>query len=86
MKLIYRPLSLLASVLGGLIAGAVFKKVWKAMTGEEDAPQPTQADRSWKEVASAAVLQGAVAGGVQALVDRGSLKGFEKATGVWAGD
>ena len=86
MKMIYRPLSLLASVLGGLIAGAVFKKVWKAMTGEEDAPQPTQADRSWKEVASAAVLQGAVAGGVQALVDRGSLKGFEKATGVWAGD
>jgi hypothetical protein len=86
MKLIYRPLSLLASVAGGLIAGALFKKVWKAITGEEEAPQPTQADRNWKEVASAAALQGAVAGGVQALVDRGSLRGFEKATGVWAGD
>lgn len=86
MKLIYRPLSLLASVAGGLIAGALFKKVWKGLAGEEEAPKPTQADRSWREVVMAAAVQGALAGGVQALVDRGSLRGFEKATGVWAGE
>ena len=86
MKLIYRPLSLLASVTGGLIAGVLFKKVWKGLAGEEEAPKPTQADRNWREVVTAAAVQGALAGGVQALVDRGSLRGFEKATGVWAGE
>jgi hypothetical protein len=86
VKLVYRPLSLLASVVGGLIAGALFKKVWRGMAGEEEAPKPTQPDRNWREVVTAAALQGALSGGVQALVDRGSLRGFEKATGVWAGE
>jgi hypothetical protein len=85
VKLIYRPLGLLTSVLGGLIAGMLFKKMWKTVAGEDEAPKPTQPDRNWKEVATAAALQGAVTGAVSALVDRGSLKGFEKATGVWAG-
>ncbi len=86
MKLIYLPLSLLASVVGGLMAGALFKKIWKGIAGEEEAPKPTQPDRSWREILAAAAVQGAVTGGVQALVDRGSLRGFEKATGVWAGE
>jgi hypothetical protein len=85
MKMLYRPLSLVASILGGILAGAVFKKLWKAIAREEEAPQADQPDRGWKEVATAAALQGAVAGGVKAVVDRGALKGFEKATGVWAG-
>jgi hypothetical protein len=85
MKFLYRPLSLFASILGGMIAGAVFKKIWKAVGGEDEAPSPDQPDRSWKEVASAAALQGAVAGGVKAVVDRGTMKGFEKATGTWPG-
>lgn len=86
MKLIYRPLGLVASVIGGLAAGAVFRKIWRAVAGEDEAPKPTQPDRNWREVATAAALQGAVTGAVSALVDRGSLKGFEKATGVWAGE
>jgi H+/Cl- antiporter ClcA len=85
MKLIYRPLSLLASVIGGLAASMVFKNLWKTIAGEDDAPTADQPDRSWKEVATAAVLQGAVTGGVGALVSRGSMRGFEKATGVWPG-
>ena len=86
MKLVYRPLSMLASALGAVVASMVFKKVWKTIAGEEDAPKPTQPDRSWKEVATAAALEGAVAGGVGALVSRGSMRGFEKATGVWPGE
>jgi hypothetical protein len=42
MKLIYRPLSMLASVLGGLAASAVFRKVWKTIAHEDDAPRADQ--------------------------------------------
>jgi len=86
MKLIYRPLSLLASAVGGLVASMLFRKIWKAIAHEDEAPTADQPDRDWKEVATAAALQGAVAGGVGALVSRGSMRGFEKATGVWPGE
>jgi hypothetical protein len=86
MKLIYRPLSMLASVLGGLAASLLFKKLWKAIAGDEVAPTADQPDRNLKEVAAAAALQGAVAGGVGALTSRGTMRGFEKATGVWPGE
>jgi uncharacterized protein DUF4235 len=29
IKLVYKPVSLLVSVLGGMLAGAVFKQIWK---------------------------------------------------------
>jgi hypothetical protein len=86
IKVLYRPLGLLASIAGGIAAGALFKSVWKRIAGEEEPPEATQADRSWKEIVPAAAVQGAVFGGVKAAVDRGGLKGFEKLTGVWAGD
>jgi hypothetical protein len=86
MKMLYRPLSLAASILGGLLAGALFKKIWQSIADEDEAPTADQPDRSWKEVATAAAIQGAVTGGVKAIVDRGTIKGFEKATGVWAGE
>ena len=85
-KLLYRPLGLLFSVIGGIAASAVFTKIWTRICHEEEAPKPTQADRSWREIVPAAALQGAVFGAVKAAVDRGGLKGFEKVTGVWAGD
>jgi hypothetical protein len=86
MKLIYRPLSMAISALGALLASMLFRKLWQAFAHEDEAPKPDQPDRSWKEVATAAALEGAVAGGVGALVSRGSMRGFEKATGVWPGE
>ena len=81
MKILYRPLSMLISVLGGILAGAVFKKVWAAVSGEEEAPEATSPDYSTKEVLVAAVVQGAVFAGVKAAVDRAGAKGFKKVTG-----
>lgn len=36
-KALYTPLSLASSVLGGMLAGAVFTKVW-SLVGDEAAP------------------------------------------------
>lgn len=85
-KLIYKPISLGASVLGGVIAGAIFKKVWQLAAGEDETPQATDAQRSWTEVLIAAALQGAVFAIVKAAVDRGAAEGTRKLTGTWPGD
>lgn len=86
IKLIYKPFGILASVLGGLLAGALFKRGWRAIRGEDDSPDAKDRDRGWAEIVSAAVVEGAVFGGVKALVDRAGATGFARATGTWPGN
>ena len=85
-KVLYKPMGMLVSVLGGVLAGAIFKQVWKVAFKEDDAPKATDADRSWREILLAATLQGAIFGVVKAAVDRGTAEGTRKVTGVWPGD
>ena len=86
IKLLYKPVGMLVSVLGGIIAGVIFKKVWKVTAGEEDAPKATDAQRGWREILLAAALQGAIFALVKAAVDRAAATGTRKLTGVWPGD
>ena len=86
IKLFYKPVGMLVSVLGGTVAGAIFKRVWKVTAGEENAPKATDAQRGWREILLAATLQGAIFALVKAAVDRGAAEGTRKLTGVWPGD
>ena len=85
-RVLYKPLGLLVSVLGGLVAGALFKRVWKAVAHEDEAPEATDERRGWGEVITAAAAQGAVFGGVKAAIDRAGATGFARLTGAWPGD
>ena len=85
-KLLYRPLGIVFSVLGGLIASTIFKQVWKRVSDQEDSPKALESEYGWKEIVPAAALQGAIFGVVKAAVDRGGAKGFARLTGVWPGD
>jgi hypothetical protein len=85
-KLIYRPLGIVFSVIGGLIASTIFKQIWKRVSDEEDSPKALESEYGWKEILPAAAIQGAIFGVVKATVDRGGAKGFAKLTGIWPGD
>ncbi|HVM63452.1 MAG TPA: DUF4235 domain-containing protein [Acidimicrobiales bacterium] len=82
-KLLYKPLGLVMSVLGGLAAGALFKRAWRLLAHEDEAPKATDRGRGWREVLPAAALQGAVFGLVKAAADRAGATGFARATGAW---
>lgn len=84
-RLVYKPFGLIVSVFGGLVAGAIFKRLWGAVAREEDAPKATDARRGWGEVLAAATVEGAVFGGVKALIDRAGATGFARLTGAWPG-
>ena len=86
IKVLYKPVSLLVSVLGGLLAGAIFKRVWKLAAGENEAPTATDVQRGWPEILVAATLQGAIFALVKAVLDRSVAEGTRKLTGVWPGD
>lgn len=41
IKVLYKPVSIVISVLGGILAGAIFKQVWKIAAGEDEVPKAT---------------------------------------------
>lgn len=83
MKLAYKPLGMGVSILGGVAANYVFGRVWRSVSGEDEAPHATSEDYGWREVLLAAALQGAIFGLVKAAIDRAGATGFEKVTGTW---
>jgi hypothetical protein len=85
-KLVYRPFGMAVNVLAGVVAGSVYKQVWRRVSATDHPPKPKESDYGWREVLSAAALQGAVFGLVKAAADRGGARAFEKVTGSWPGD
>jgi len=82
-KIAYKPVGLLLGIGAGVLAGVVFKQVWKLASGDDDAPNATDEDRGWGEIVAAAALQGAIFAVVRALVDRSGAAGVRKLTGEW---
>ncbi len=85
IRVLYKPLGMAVSVLGGALAAAVFKRLWKLSAGQDEAPKATDADRGWREILIAAAAQGATFGLVKAVVVRGAAVGTRKLTGTWPG-
>jgi hypothetical protein len=87
-KVLYRPWGLLASLVGGLVAGQVFQRVWARIDpeGSDDPPTPLQSEYRLRKILLAAALQGAIFTVVRALIDRGGARAFEHFTGEWPGD
>jgi predicted metal-dependent enzyme (double-stranded beta helix superfamily) len=82
-KIAYKPVGVLLGVAAGVVAGAIFKQVWRVASGDDDAPNATDEDRGWGEIVVAAALQGAIFAVVKALVDRGGAASVRKLTGTW---
>ncbi|WP_066900586.1 DUF4235 domain-containing protein [Mycolicibacterium houstonense] len=80
-KVLYMPLSMAASVGGGLLASAVFTQIWKRIDEPNlEPPDPKDLDRSAAKALTAAAIQGLVFGLVRAAVDRASAKGYQALT------
>ncbi|MEI5101919.1 DUF4235 domain-containing protein [Streptomyces sp. PmtG] len=82
-KIAYKPVGFALGIVGGMLATAAFKRAWKALGHEGEAPEATDEHRTWPEVLTAAVLQGAIFAGVRAAVDRGGAAATRRITGVW---
>ncbi|CAJ1510961.1 DUF4235 domain-containing protein [[Mycobacterium] burgundiense] len=86
-KILYRPVGLVSSMVGGLLASVIFKQVWRrASPGDNsDPPQPLETEYPFKEILLAAAIQGAIFSVVKTVIDRQGARLFERATGEWPG-
>ncbi len=80
-KAMYQSVSLASGIVGGVLAGAAFTWIWRAVSDEDEAPDPTALDRDIREVLIAGALQGVVFGLVKAALGRLTAKGYRRFTG-----
>ncbi|WP_018656163.1 DUF4235 domain-containing protein [Actinomadura flavalba] len=78
MSLVYKAGSLGVSVAGGVVAGAIFKQVWKLAAGDDDTPDAGDLERSWTEVLVAAAIHGAIFGLVKSATHRAGAQAAAK--------
>ncbi|MET9292519.1 DUF4235 domain-containing protein [Streptomyces sp. NPDC003077] len=82
-KIMYKPVGIALGALSGVLAGTVFKQVWKLVGTNQEAPSATDEERGWREILLAAMLQGAIFAAVKAAVDRGGATATRRVTGTW---
>jgi hypothetical protein len=82
---VYKPVDLLADMIGGLLASLIFRGVWSIIEHGDEAPEPTDEQGSWRAILLAAGLHGTIFALVKAAIDRGAAEWTRKLTGTWPG-
>ncbi|HEV7585669.1 MAG TPA: DUF4235 domain-containing protein [Solirubrobacteraceae bacterium] len=84
-KILFLPFSVIGGLIAGMIGKKVFEGVW-SLVDKEEAPDPSHRDVPWKKIVPALLLEGAIFRAVRGVVDHASRQGFRKLTGSWPGE
>jgi len=85
MKFLFLPFSIVAGLIAGQLSKKLFDGVWR-LVDEEEAPEAEHKEISLAKLALALVIEGAIFRAVRGLVDHGARRGFYNLTGSWPGE
>jgi len=85
MKLLFAPISILTGLVAGLIGKKVFERLWSVID-EEEPPSPAHREVGWAKLVVALLLEGAIFRLVKGITDHGARRAFAMGTGSWPGD
>jgi hypothetical protein len=84
-KLIFRPVSIVAGLVAGLIGKKLFRGLW-GVADDERPPKPEERPVPIGKLALALALEGALFRLVKGLAEHGSRQAFSRLTGSWPGE
>jgi hypothetical protein len=82
MRLLYKPIALIAGLIAAKVGQATFKSLW-ARIDDAPPPKPGTGEGSMVKVVTGEALQAGVMAGVAAAVDRLFARGFHHIIGIW---
>jgi len=85
VKFLFLPISILTGVLAGFLGRKVFDQVW-GLFDEEEPPDSKHLEISWPKLILAGAIQGAIFRAVKEATDHGSRRAFMNLTGTWPGE
>ena len=83
MRILYKPFAIIASIVGARLGRRTFRSVWTRLDPGEPPPTATTEEASLTKVVGAAALEAATMAGIEAAVDRMSVRTFHYLTGIW---
>jgi hypothetical protein len=83
-KLVFIPFSILGGMVAGFVGKKVFEQVW-GLIDEEEPPESEHRLASWPKLIAAAALEGAIFRATRVAADHGTRKAFAGMTGSWPG-
>jgi uncharacterized protein DUF4235 len=84
-KLFFAPFSIVAGLIAGFVGKKLFEQVWGVIDTEEP-PDGSIHHTSWGKLIAATAIEGAIFRATKAATDRGARQSFYKLTGSWPGD
>lgn len=85
MSKLFTPISLIAGLLAGQVAKKVFTFVW-GKARDEEAPHPKHREIAFGQLLIALVIEGAIMRLVRGLVDHGTRHAWARTMGEWPGE
>ena len=84
MKILFLPVSILGGILAGLIGKKLFEGLW-GLVDDQEPPDAEHRETRYAKLAMALLLEGAIFRLVRGVFDHAARRGFERFTGSWPG-
>jgi hypothetical protein len=84
IKILFKPFSIVGGILAGVLGKKIFEALWSVID-EEQTPDPKQRETPWRKLIPALMLEGAIFRAVRGAVDHGMRRAFTSVTGSWPG-
>jgi hypothetical protein len=85
MKVLFLPFSIVGGILAGLMGKKIFEQLWGVIDDEEP-PDAKHREILYGKLVAALVLEGAIFRLVRGVFDHGARRGFARMTGAWPGE
>jgi hypothetical protein len=84
-KILFIPVSIVSGLIAGLIGRKIFEGIW-GLIDDEEPPEAEHRETSLPKLAASLAVQGASFSVVRGLTDHYARRSFYNATGAWPGE
>jgi hypothetical protein len=85
LKYVFVPFSILGGILAGLIGKKIFEQIW-GLIDDQEPPDAEHREVNYVKLAAALLLEGAIFRLIRGFFDHSARHGFHRMTGSWPGE
>jgi Protein of unknown function (DUF4235) len=85
MKFLFLPVSIVGGLVAGLIGKKIFEQIW-GLVDDQEPPEAKHRQVEYGKLAGALLLEGAIFRLIRGFFDHGARRSFQRFTGSWPGE
>jgi hypothetical protein len=85
MKIAFTPFSIVLGLIAGLVGKKIFEQIW-GLIDDQEPPDAKHREINYTKLVAALLFEGAIFRLVKGLTDHGARQGFARMTGTWPGE